>query len=149
MTRFSRKLRTPHDRAVAHRAIERAPDGYVCDVGEETRTLRQNNAIHGLITQIMRQRPTHNGVKFSMAAYKAVFMAGIGEEVEWVPNLDGNGMVPVGLSTSALSVSQFNAFMEFVFAWCAREGLTIRHFDEFSPAAQGAGGANNPAREAA
>lgn len=110
--------------------VDRAPLGTKVEIGEEARTARQNRAIHGLVAQIIKQRPRHCGVKMSLAAYKAAFMAGLGEECEWVPNLDGTGMVPVGLSTSALSVKQFNALMEFIFAWCAREGIAIKHFDD-------------------
>ena len=149
---MKRSIHILKDRETRHATaliVNSLPLGTKVEIGEETRTARQNRAIHGLISQIMKQRPTHNGVKFTMAAYKAVFMAGLGEEVDWVPNLDGTGMVPVGLSTSNLSVSQFNALMEFVFAWTAREGLTIRHFDEFSPAAQEPGGVKSPARVAA
>jgi hypothetical protein len=50
-----------------------------------------------------------------------------------LPSLDGTGFVPLGLSTSALNVSDFNDLMEFVLAWCAQEGLTIRHFDGQEP----------------
>lgn len=126
--------------------VNRLPLGTKVEIGEETRTARQNRAIHGLIGQIIKQRPRHNGIRYSMAAYKAAFMAGLGEEAEWVPNLDGTGMVPVGLSTSALTVRQFNDLMAFIFAWCAREGLTVEHFDD---SGQGAGGVNTPARAAA
>jgi hypothetical protein len=117
--------------------IDSLPLGTKVEIGEESRTARQNRAIHGLIGQIMKQRPQHHGVKLSLAAYKAIFMAGLGEEAEWVPNLDGTGMVPVGLSTSSLTVRQFNDLMEFVFAWCAREGVVVKHFDDGREAARG------------
>ena len=125
--------------------VDSLPLGMKVEIGEETRTARQNRALHGLIGQIMKQRPRLNGVKYSLSAYKAAFMAGLGEETEWVPNLDGTGMVPVGLSTSQLSVRQFNDLVEFILAWCAREGLTIKHFDD----GKGGAGANNSRAEAA
>lgn len=109
--------------------VNSLPLGTKVEIGEETRTARQNRAIHGLIGQIMKQRPRHHGVTLSLAAYKAIFMAGLGEEAEWVPNLDGTGMVPVGLSTASLTVKQFNDLIEFVLAWAALEGLTVKHFD--------------------
>ena len=105
------------------------PLGTKVEVGEEGRTARQNRAIHGLIGQIMKQRPEHRGIVMSMEAYKAVFMHGLGQEITMLPSLDGTGFVPLGLSTSNLSVRDFNQLMEFIFAWAAGEGLTIRHFD--------------------
>ena len=109
--------------------VNSAPLGTKVEIGPESRTARQNRALHGVITQIMKQRPHHLGVKLSLSAYKAVFMAGLGKETEWVPNIDGTGMVPVGLSTSGLGKRPFNNLMEYIFAWAAREGLTINHFE--------------------
>ena len=115
--------------------VNSLPLGTKVEIGDESRTARQNRAIHGLIGQIIKQHPQHNGVRLSMAAYKAVFMTGLGEETEWVPNLDGTGMVPVGLSTSQLPKRQFADLITFVLAWCAREGLTVDHFDQWETAA--------------
>jgi hypothetical protein len=129
MERTTHVLKDRETRHAVALIVNSAPLGTKVELGEESRTARQNRAIHGLIGQIMKQRPRHHGVKLSLAAYKAIFMAGLGEEAEWVPNLDGTGMVPVGLSTSALTVRQFNDLMEFIFAWCAREGITVKHFD--------------------
>lgn len=145
MERSTYVLKDRETRHAVALVVNSAPLGTKVEIGEESRTARQNRAIHGLIGQIMKQRPRHHGVKLSLPAYKAIFMAGLGEEAEWVPNLDGTGMVPVGLSTSALTVRQFNALMEFIFAWCAREGLTVKHFDD----GQGGAGAKNPRAEAA
>jgi hypothetical protein len=103
------------------------------EIKDESRTARQNRAIHGLVGQIMKQRPEHRGIRMSMEAYKAIFMHGLGQEITMLPSLDGTGFVPLGLSTSALNVSDFNDLMEFVLAWCAQEGLTIRHFDGQEP----------------
>lgn len=144
MERSTHVLKDRETRHAVALMVNTAPLGTKVDIGEETRTQRQNRAIHGLIGQIIKQRPRHLGIKMSLAAYKAAFMAGLGEETEWVPSLDGTGMVPVGLSTSALTVKQFNDLMEFVFAWCAREGITVKHFD-----GQGGGEAKNlPAKAA-
>jgi len=125
--------------------IQSLPLGTKVEIGEESRTQRQNRAVHGLIGQIMRQRPEHRGIRMSMEAYKAVFMHALGDELKMIPSLDGSGFVPVGLSTSALSVRRFNDLMEVIFAWCAREGLTVKHFD----AARDLGSANNAPRRAA
>ena len=125
--------------------VNSAPLGTKVEIGPESRTARQNRAIHGLIGQIIKQRPHHLGVKMTMESYKAVFMAGLGVEVDWVPNIDGTGMVPVGASTSQLKVKPFNDLMEVIFAWCAREGITVTHFD----AARDREAVKSPSRQAA
>jgi len=121
------------DRQTRHEVaqiVNTAPLGTKVEIGEESRTSRQNRAVHGLIGQIMKQRPEHRGIRMSMEAWKAVFMHALGDEIAMLPSLDGTGFVPVGLSTSALTVKRFNDLMEFIFAWCAREGIVVRHFDD-------------------
>lgn len=105
--------------------------GTIIEIIGDTRTAKQNRAIHSLVGQIMKQRPVHRGVKMDMARYKAVFMQALGHEMTMLPSLEEDGVwFPMGLSTSKLKVSEFNDLMELVFAWCAREGLTIKHFDD-------------------
>lgn len=122
LTRFNREK--------ALEGVRRAPDGYVLELREARRSDDQNSALHGLIAQIMRQRPMHNGVRMDMALWKATFLHALGEEVRFVPTLEGDGVFPLGLKTSALSKARFAELLELVLAWSAREGLQIEHFDE-------------------
>lgn len=112
-------------------AVLKGKDGkpWTLELRERTRTDEQNDAVHGLIAQIMRQRPIHNGARLDKAEWKATFMSALGHEVKMLPKLDGDGFFPMGLSTSKLTVSQFSDLIELILAWCAREGLTIKHFD--------------------
>jgi hypothetical protein len=112
-------------------AIQKGLTGkaWTLELRERTRTDEQNDALHGLIAQILRQRQHLNGLRMTKETYKAVFMQALGHEMTMLPTLDGDGFFPMGLSTSKLTVSQFNDLMELIFAWCAREGLTVEHFD--------------------
>lgn len=139
---------TGANRAKAYRGVEAAikkgaADGkpWTLELRERTRTDEQNDALHGLIDQIIKQRPLHNGMRMDKALWKAAFMQAMGEEIRFLPTLDGKSVFPIGLSTSKLSVGRFAELIEFVLAWCASEGLTIEHFD-----GQGAGGVSSPAR---
>ena len=125
--------------------VNQLPLGTRIVVKDRSRTDEQNRAIHGLIGQILKQRPMHCGIAMDMASYKAIFMHGLGRELTMLPSLDGKGLVPLGLSTSALSAKDFSDLVEFVLAWATQEGLTIKHFE----GDQGAAGANNPRAEAA
>lgn len=127
---------TPSNRDQAIRWIDRAialgrdAAAWTMELREARRTEEQNAALHGLIGQIMKQRPTHNGVRMDMALWKASFMQALGEEIRFVPTLGGDGVFPIGLSTKALNKARFSELIEFVLSWAATEGLEIKHFDD-------------------
>lgn len=136
---------TQHNRAKAVEGVVKAPNGYVLELREPKRSDDQNAALWGLLHQIQRQRPTHNGVKMTPELWKTVFMDALGAEMRMLPKLDGDGFFPIGHSTSRLTKGEFTDLLELMLAWCAREGLTVEHFD----GGQGAGGVSSPARVAA
>lgn len=126
---------TPSRRAEAHawidRAIQRGRESraWTMELREAKRTDDQNAALHGLIGQIIKQRPIHNGIPMDMALWKASFMQALGEEIRFLPTLDGKSVFPIGLSTSALPVARFSELIEYILWWAANEGLTVKHFD--------------------
>lgn len=144
MTRFLVPLNSLRDRAIARRAIERAPQGYVCELREAKRTDDQNRALWGALNQIQRQRPTHNGVRMTPELWKAVFMDALGAEMRMLPKLDGDGFFPTGHSTSQLTKGEFADLLTLILAWAAREGITVEHFDGL-----GTGEADKAPRKAA
>jgi len=125
------------NRADAHRGVDvaiakgMAPDAklWVLELRERTRSDEQNDALHGLISQILKQRPHLNGLRMTKESYKAIFMHALGHEAAMLPNLAGDGFFPVGLRTSKLTVAEFTDLIEFVLSWCAEQGLEIKHFD--------------------
>lgn len=120
--------------------------GWTLELRPRKRSDDQNDALHGLIAQILKQRPHHYGMRMSKEAYKAIFMHSLGREPTMLPNLDGDGFFPMGLSTSKLTVGECSQLIESILAWCAREGLSVQHFDDGGRAE---GAANNPPSEAA
>lgn len=127
---------TPGRREEAHAWVEKALRNWqpgkpwTLEIREPKRSDEQNAALHGLIGQIMKQRPVQNGVRMDMALWKASFMQALGEEIRFVPTIDGDGVFPIGLSTSALSKARFSELIEFILSWCAREGIEVEHFDD-------------------
>lgn len=130
MTRFLVTIHSQRDRAVAMRAAERAPEGYTVEVREAKRSDDQNRALWGLLNQIQRQRPTHNGVSMTAETWKSVFLQALGAEMVFVPTLDGTGMFPLGHRSSQLTKAEFTGLLELMLAWCAEQGLRVEHFDE-------------------
>jgi hypothetical protein len=135
VTRYVLPL-TPATKATAHAWVDRAvsqhqPGGaWTMEVRAAKRTDEQNAALWGLLSQVQRQRPTHNGVAMTADLWKAVFMQAAGAEITFIPTLEGNGMFPLGLRSSRLTKAEFADLLEFILAWCAREGLTVEHFEE-------------------
>lgn len=111
------------------------------------RTLDQNSALWPALTDVAEQH-AHNGVSLSPADWRLVFLDAFwrmkGEELRLVPNLDGNGFVPLsGRSTSDLSVPEMSEFIEMIKAAGAGWGVV------FNDGSQEPGGANNLAAQAA
>ena len=129
MTRHILKL-TKGNRAIAVQGVQRAPDGWTLELRAPKRTDDQNRAMWGLLSQIAKQRPTHNGVRMTPETWKAVFMQALGAEMVFVPTLDGTAMFPLGHRSSQLTKAEFTALLELMLAWCAEQGLSIEHFDE-------------------
>lgn len=130
MSRHLITLSTPRNRALAKQGIDRAPAGYVCELREAKRTDDQNRALWGLLNQVQKQRPTHNGVRMTPELWKAVFMQALGAEMVMLPTLGGDGFFPLGHRSSALTKSEFGGLLELILAWAAQQGLTIQHFDD-------------------
>lgn len=122
-------IRNQQDRGRASRWVDQAKPGTIVEFRKQGRSLNQNDAVHGLIRQIIKQRPLHNGIPMDVPLWKAAFMQAIGEEVRFIPTLDGTSVFPVGLSTKDLPKERFSELIEFILCWCAQEGLTVRHFD--------------------
>lgn len=122
-------IRTGRDRQRALNWVHNAPEGTVVEFKQKNRTGDQNAAMWSILTQVLRQRPEHNGVKMSGVLWKAVFMQALGAELVMLPTLDGQGLFPFGHRSSKLTVAEMSDLIEFMLAWCAHEGLTIEHFD--------------------
>jgi hypothetical protein len=113
------------NKALIHRWLDRAPNGYRVEIREPTRSDAQNRRLWPTLTEINRQRPKHNGVNMTPELWKAVFMNALGAEMVMLPNLDGDGFFPIGHRSSQLSVSEFSALLEIIHAFAAREGVTL------------------------
>lgn len=120
---------TKSNRERAVQGVRNAPDGYVLELREAKRSDPQNAALWGLLHQIQRQRPKHNGVPMSPDLWKAVFLDALGTEMRLMPKLDGGGFFPMGHRSSTLTKGEFTNLIEFILAWCAQEGVAVEHFE--------------------
>jgi hypothetical protein len=75
-----------------------------------------------MLTDVARQVKWH-GQKLSPDDWKVVFLSALKAELRMVPNLDGNGFVQLGRSSSALSVDEMSDLMALIEAFGAQEGV--------------------------
>lgn len=86
------------------------------------RSLPQNDRFWAMLTDISQQ-VTHHGIKLTPDDWRLLFLDALKREVRMVPNLDGNGFVSLGRSTSDLSKQEFSDLMEVMSAWGASHGV--------------------------
>lgn len=122
------RLVSPIARRNALTAVAEAPEGYVVTVEEETRTLEQNSAAHAALADIMEQ-VTWQGKKFNLLTWKrltqASFLREQGEQVEMIPALDGNGFDVLYEKSSKWGKKKFSAWLEWIHAFGAQNGVTF------------------------
>jgi hypothetical protein len=108
-------------RAYAKRMVDDAPDGYVIKIAAETRRDAQNRKLWPMLGDIQAQVPGFD--VFSTEDIKARFMNSLGTEMRFLPELEGQGMFPVGMRSSTLTVAQFSGLVELIYAFGAKHGV--------------------------
>lgn len=84
-----------------------------------TRTQEQNAKLWPMLTDIAQQVTWH-GKKYSKDDWK-VIITGSYRQSEFVPNLDGNGFVVLGMSTSKMNRRVFADLVTFIYAFGASQ----------------------------
>lgn len=115
------RLVGPRQRAFAKMLIDRAPDGYVAKIGAETRRDAQNRKLWPMLDDLREQVPDY--AKFSSEDMKLRFLNALGTEMRFLPTLEGEGIFPVGLKSSTLTVQQFAGLIELIYAEGAKHGV--------------------------
>ena len=115
------RLVGPRQRAHAHKLIDEAPDGSVMKLGAETRRDAQNRLLWPLIADIQAQ--VEGCATFNAEDMKLRFMNALGKEMRFLPELEGGGVFPVGQRSSLLTVGQFAALVELIYAYGAKYGV--------------------------
>jgi hypothetical protein len=113
-------LNSPHSRHRAHQLIERAPDGYVCEISPPTRSNDANAKMWAMLTDISLAKP--EGRMHSPEVWKTLAMHACGHEVQFLNGLNGEPF-PAGFRSSRLSVAQMSELIEFLYEFGARHGV--------------------------
>lgn len=102
--------------------IKTCPLGTRVQLKKPVRTLPQNDRMHAMITDIVKQKKTINGQTFEVDGWKRIFMQALGVEMETYPTLDGQGFFGV-YSTADAEKEVISNLIEFLFAWGAEQGV--------------------------
>ena len=66
------------------------------------------------------------GLRLSPDDWKLMFLDALGHEMRMVKNLNENGYINLGRSSSALSKSEMSDLMELIHAFAAQHGVDLK-----------------------
>lgn len=124
MSRALLVIRGNAERARATNWVARAPVGTRIEFKETKRSLPQNARFYAMLTDIASQKE-HCGRKYSVDAWKVLFLHACGKEVQFIPSLDNSTFIPWGNRSSELSKDEMSALIDFMHAWGAENGVTF------------------------
>ena len=94
----------------------------IVDEEKETRSSEQNRKMWAMLGEIAEQLQI-NGQSFDKDRWKAIMLHAWGEQVEFLPTLDGTSFFPYGHQTSKLSTKKMSSFLEFIIAEGTQRGV--------------------------
>jgi hypothetical protein len=114
-------LKGPDQRALAHRLIDEAPDGFCIIVQEPTRTQEQNAKLWPMIADVRRAQC--EGRKWIDETWKCGFMALAGHQTKFEMGLDGTSAFPLGFRSSLLGKRDFANLVTVIYEYGDRHGV--------------------------
>lgn len=132
MSRASIIIKGSADRARAAALLAKVPFGTRLDFKAAKRSLPQNDRFWAMLTEVSRQVEWH-GVKLRPDDWKFLFLDALKREVRVVPNIDGDGFVNLGRSSSDLSKGEMSELIELILAFGANHGVVFQ--DDIASAA--------------
>ena len=122
MSRALVTIRTDADRRRIAYWASQAPIGTRVEFKAHKRTLPQNDRLWAMLTDIAMQLKWH-GQRLDTNDWKLIFLDALRREVRVVPNIDGNGFVNLGRSSSDLSKEEMTDLIELMSEFGARHGV--------------------------
>lgn len=122
MSRYVIALNSAADRARALKVITAAPPGTRVEVKAVKRSLPQNDRMWAMLTEIAQQLPWH-GTTLRPDDWKLIFLDALKREQRLVPNIDGDGFVNLGRSSSDLSKNEMGDLIDLIAAFGSTHGV--------------------------
>jgi len=97
------------------------------DVRADTRSLAQNRLMWQRLTDLSEQVPWH-GSKLSPEDFKNLLSASRRKQ-RVVPNIEGDGFVVMGDSTSQMTIAEMTEMLDLIDAFGTPRGVKFRDYD--------------------
>lgn len=99
------------------------------EIKRETKTREQEKLYHTIIGQISKQAK-HLGSRWDAESWKRLLVDSYSHEIglargQVIPNLTGDGVVQLSVQTRKFTKEQASGFVEWLYAWCANNGVSI------------------------
>ena len=125
MRKLTFELRSPIHQQNAIQAIQQIfpdpPKPIVVTIQERNRSIDQNRKLWACLGDVSRQVEWH-GRWLDAESWKCIFTAALKKQ-DVVPNLNGDGFVVLGQSTSKMRVSEFAELLELIQAFGAEHDV--------------------------
>ncbi len=125
MTRATVIIRNATDRARIAKWAAGVPAGTRVEFKQVKRSLPQNDRMWAMLTDVSQQA-LHHGLRLTPDDWKLLFLDALGREIRCVPNLDGDGFVNLGRSSSDLGKEEMTNLIELIFAFGAKHGVVFQ-----------------------
>ena len=109
--------------------ITELPVGTRVEFKGAKRTLPQNDRMWAMLTDIATQKE-HFCRRYTPDQWKAIFMQACGREVQFIPNLQGDGVIPWGLNSSDLSKEEMSDLLMLMEVWGRQNGVVFHDKSE-------------------
>lgn len=112
------------------RIVQNLPFGTWVEMKENKRTTEQGKRMWAMLSEFSMQA-RHHGMKLSTESWKFLFLDALFEEkrerMNLVPSLSGRSVVPLGRSSSDLTVSEMSDLIELIHAHGAEKGVVFNN----------------------
>ncbi len=117
-------VRTRSDRDKAALWVAKAPVGTRITFAASKRTIPQSDFMWSMLTDIAQNVEWH-GLKLRPEKWKLIFLDALKAELQMVPNLNGDGFVNLGRSSSDLSKEEMSDLIELIRSFGANHNVTF------------------------
>lgn len=125
MSRATIIITNDHDRRKAAGWASHAPHGTRIEFKQAKRTIDQNAKMWAMLTDVSQQVEWH-GLKLRPGDWKLIFLDALKREMRVVPNIDGNGVVQLGASSSDLTKAEMVDLIELIMMFGAKHSVDFR-----------------------
>lgn len=115
-------LTSKANRERAARWCATAPDGTSVEFRKEKHSRDQQKRMWAMLGDISKQTRWH-GSKLDQEDWKLLFLQALTSELRLVPNMAGDGFVPLGRSSSRLTKGEMSDMIELMYQFGAERGI--------------------------